>query len=228
MFSFNVSTGAGQSASTAVGRWLHAALAVALMIGALLAGGSGSAAAASPMLALGGDAPVASYQATKRVVASQVVLRYAYQKQETGYWCSAAAARIALSVRGKYVSQGALAQYMRVSPSIGLPNINNLRDALNYYTGTRYYETKQLASDAALRKSLRYDVLYNVSRGHAVVINVTRIAGARFAGHYATIVGYSRNGAEYLISDPASASRWAIWLGADDVASGVKLRRYVA
>ncbi|MGA8116912.1 MAG: C39 family peptidase [Actinocatenispora sp.] len=161
--------------------------------------------------------------------AAESVLPYTYQAQETGYWCSAAAAKIALSARGVSVSQSELASYMNVTPDVGLPDIGNLESALDTYEGTTYYEVKQWSSDSELASKLQADVLYNVDRGHAVVINVIRIADASFpGGHYATIVGYRNGGSEYLIADPASSARSGIWLGSDDVASGIKLRRYVA
>lgn len=197
-----------------LGSLLATAVAVVSMIG--LAGGAAHAATASNVVPEVG-------------IAAEGVLGHQYQVQETGYWCSAAAARIALSARGKSVSQADLARFMKVTSSVGLPNIKNLENALDNYTGSTYYQVKQWSSDAQLREKLAADVRYNVDRGHAVVINVIRVAGANFpGGHYATIVGYRNGGAQYAIADPASASRRLIWLGADDVASGIKLRRYVA
>ncbi|KAA2266036.1 hypothetical protein F0L68_02615 [Solihabitans fulvus] len=197
--------------------------ALGLLVGTALTMGTlmGAAGTANAVTEPGVDASAVQY-------AGEKVLPHDYQVQQTGYWCSAAAAHIALSVRGKSVSQGELARYMHVDGN-GLPNINNLADALNHYTGSRYYQVKQWGSDAELRQKLTADVQYNVDRGHAVVINVVRIGSAHFpGGHYATIVGYRAGGGEFAIADPASASRQLIWLSAGDVAGGIKLHRYVA
>jgi hypothetical protein len=167
-------------------------------------------------------------QVSPRPLPTAATLKYEYQVQQTYYWCAAASARIALTARGKYVRQADLASYMRITPSLGLPNIGYLRDALNHFTGTSYYQVKQWSSLAELRVKLRADVMYNVARGHAVVLNVNRIDSSTFAGHYAPIVGYRYNATEYLIADPASASRRYIWRDANTVASWVKLSRYVA
>ncbi len=162
------------------------------------------------------------------VVAGGKVLKYGYEVQKTGYWCSAAAARIALTVRGKTVSQAELANYMHVTRN-GLPNIGNLRDALNHYTGSHFYQVKQWPNNGVLKSKLTADVRSDVDRGYAVVINVVRIGNAHFpGGHYATIVGYRNGGAQFAIADPASAKRRLVWLSADDVVGGIKLHRYVA
>lgn len=153
---------------------------------------------------------------------------FQYQQQETGYWCAAASARIALTAKGKYIPQSTLASYMGIRPDIGLPNINNLKNALNHYTGVGYYQVKQWGSDAELRTRLLADVKFNVDRGWATVINVTRLGGRSYpGGHYAVIVGY-RGSTHYAISDPAYPQHQRIWLTVSDVTSGIKLRRYVA
>ncbi|HIV57302.1 MAG TPA: C39 family peptidase [Candidatus Stackebrandtia faecavium] len=154
---------------------------------------------------------------------------HTYRVQETSYWCSAASAQISLSARDISVDQSELASYMGVTPDVGLPNIANLRDVLNDYTGGAGYKVKQWSSDAELTQKLTEDVIYNVDGGYTVVLNVTRIADAEFpAGHYAPIVGYRDGGAEFLIADPSNSARQSIWLSAGDVVGGVKLYRYVA
>ncbi|MDX8149445.1 C39 family peptidase [Lentzea sp. BCCO 10_0061] len=134
------------------------------------------------------------------------VLPHQFQVQKTGYWCSAAAARIALAARGK-----------------------NLADALDHYTGSTCYEVKQWSTDAQLLQKLKADVVYNADRGHAVVINVIRLNDRNCSGgHYATIVGYRAGGNEFAVSDPACAGDGLHWLSASTVSSGIKLRRDVA
>ena len=223
MFSSTVSSATGAPVPMLIRRRLRVPLALALATAALSATGAAPA-TAEPRPA---PTPPSNYD-WRPDVSIQKRLNYAYEVQATSYWCSAAAARIALSVRGRFIRQEHLASRMRVSSSIGLPNIANLAEALNHYTNSNYYEVKDLNNDAALRSSLRSDVLVNVRNGHAVVINVKRIATATFDGHYATIVGYRKAGYEYLVSDPASASRKSIWLTAEDVVSSIKLHRYVA
>ena len=161
------------------------------------------------------------------VVPGEKIVPHEYQVQQTPYWCSAAAARIALTARGKTVSQAELARYMHVGHA-GLLDITNLKNALNHYTGTNHYQVKKW-SISVLRSKLTEDVQNDVNQGYAVVIDVTRIGTAYFGGgHYATIVGYRHGGAEFAIADPSKAKRHLIWLSAEDVARGIKLQRYVA
>ena len=156
------------------------------------------------------------------------VLPHEFQVQKTGYWCSAAAARIALTTRGRKVEQSTLASYMKVTTN-GLPNIKNLESALDHYTGSTYYQVKQWSSDTQLLQRLKEDVIYNANKGHAVVINVIRLNGRSYSGgHYATIVGYRAGGNEFAVADPAYAGGRLAWLSASNVSSGIKLRRYVA
>jgi len=72
------------------------------------------------------------------------VLPYEFQVQKTGDWCSAAAARIALTARGKKVEQSTLASYMKVTTN-GLPNIKNLESALDHYTGSQWNEGRHVS-----------------------------------------------------------------------------------
>ncbi|MEV6240791.1 C39 family peptidase [Lentzea sp. NPDC051838] len=161
-------------------------------------------------------------------IQAEGVLPHEFQVQKTGYWCSAAAARIALTARGKKIEQSTLASYMKVTTD-GLPNIKNLESALDHYAGTTYYQVKQWSNDTELQRRLKEDVIYNVSRGHAVVINVIRLNGRNYSGgHYATIVGYRAGGNEFAVADPAYAGGKLAWLTGANVSSGIKLRRYVA
>lgn len=189
-------------------------------------------------IALGLSTPVAALAASNETVIpaaaelgiqGEGVLPHQFQVQQTGYWCSAAAARIALTARGKYPSQQELANYMKLTPSTGLPNIKNLENALDRWTGSTYYQVKQWGDNATLLAKLKYDVRYNADRGHAVVINVIRLNGRNYSGgHYATIVGYRAGGNQFAVADPAYAGGALHWLDAGNVASGIKLRRYVA
>ncbi|MCP2249156.1 C39 family peptidase [Lentzea aerocolonigenes] len=166
--------------------------------------------------------------AAELAVQGEGVLPYEFQVQKTGYWCSAAAARIALTARGKKVEQSTLASYMKVTTD-GLPNIKNLESALDHYTGSTYYQVKQWSSDTQLKQRLKEDVIYNANKGHAVVINVIRLNGRSYSGgHYATIVGYRAGGNEFAVADPAYAGGRLAWLSVSSVSSGIKLRRYVA
>jgi len=79
------------------------------------------------------------------------------------------------------------------------------------------------------RAAARDDLQRNVSKGHAVVINVIRLNGRNYSGgHYATIVGYRASGNEFAVADPAYAGGRLAWVSASNVSSGIKLRRYVA
>ncbi|GLZ33596.1 hypothetical protein Lesp02_57840 [Lentzea sp. NBRC 105346] len=183
---------------------------------------------AAPVSAIAAPGETVIPAAAEMNVQGEGVLPYEFQVQKTGYWCSAAAARIALTAKGKHVEQSTLASYMHVDQN-GLPNIKNLESALDHFEGTTYYQVKQWANDAQLLQKLKYDVVYNADRGHAVVINVIRLNGRNYSGgHYATIVGYRAGGNEFAVADPAYAGGRLAWLSAANVASGIKLRRYVA
>lgn len=203
------------------------AVKLAKITGAIAAAGVAMTILTAPV-ALASPGEIVVPAAAELGVQAEGVLPHEFQVQKTGYWCSAAAARIALTARGKKVEQSTLASFMKVTTN-GLPNIKNLENALDHYTGSTYYQVKQWSTDAQLREKLRADVVYNANRGHAVVINVVKLNGRNYSGgHYATIVGYRAGGGEFAVADPAYAGGALHWLKADNVASGIKLRRYVA
>ena len=169
------------------------------------------------------------------------VLSYSYRQQETYFWCSAAAAQIALSMRGTTVSQEQLRRQLNLAPrngvrppsdpfygeTLGLQDPAHLVKTLNSYDPEKPYELR-MPSNSEVRVALRNDVRYNVNHRLGVLINVTKTGDLEVDGHYMTIVGYRSGGARYLIADPFDSARKRVWMSADEVLSVLKLNRYIA
>lgn len=160
------------------------------------------------------------------------VLNATNQAQTQWYYCSAAAARMAISVSSNSPpSQDQLARELALGApgEWGLENPDLLTKVLNTHipgAGYKFYYATSASSFGS-------DVFQSINRNRAVLINVTRIGpNGPWVGHWATVVGYSNYGAKLLVYDPwyGSSSR-SLWLSATEVYNGLKVannRRYVA
>lgn len=161
------------------------------------------------------------------------VLAHQYQAQQASHWCSAAAARIALTVQGRRdVTQATLAKDLQLpgahANGPGLQDITLLRNALNRYIPDNRYQLHQYGN-GVLPERLATHVRQNIDAKLAVVINVYWIGDTYFKpGHYATIVGYRANVSEFLVADPSNPQRRHVWLSAQTVVRGMKDNRYLA
>lgn len=140
------------------------------------------------------------------------VLNVSWQGQQRYYWCGPASARMALSTRtANLPSQTTLASALGTTVN-GTDHVGLIRNALNRYLGTTWFETKVMYDPPtqAQRDLLKRDVLLNIGKGYPIVANV--ISGWRPPGypggtiyHYVTVVGYDQGGERVLIADPAGA-----------------------
>ncbi|GAA4016292.1 hypothetical protein GCM10022247_44170 [Allokutzneria multivorans] len=170
----------------------------------LVSGGVVSAAPATP--ASKAEASAGSVNAL-----SSKVLNHTWYGQETWYWCGPGSAKMAIATRRTPPSQQQLANYMGTTTN-GTNHIGLVRNALNYYIGTSWFEVKNLPDppSQAQRDRLQYDLVLNVNNNFPMVANV--VSGWRPPGypggtiyHYVAVVGYRAGGAEALIADPAAA-----------------------
>jgi hypothetical protein len=140
-----------------------------------------------------------------------ITLPFSWEGQQTYYWCGPASTRIALSVGvASPPSQNTLAMFMGTTTA-GTDHIGLVRDALNYYWGTSWFETKDMYDPPtqAQRDLLKADILLNLGNGYPIVANVW--SGWRPPGyppgeifHYVAVVGYADGGETVLIADPAA------------------------
>lgn len=140
-----------------------------------------------------------------------VTLEAEWQGQQTGYWCGPGATRIALSTEmSDPPSQATLADFLGTTTA-GTDHIGLVRDALNHYLQTSWFETKEMYDPPteAQRDLLAQDIVLNLSNGHPLVANV--VSGWRPPGypsgtiyHYVAIIGYADGGQSVLIADPAA------------------------
>jgi hypothetical protein len=140
-------------------------------------------------------------------------------------------------------SQQTLATYMGTTTD-GTDDISLVRNALNHYLGTTWYEAKYLPDppSQAERDLLKQDIVYDLSRGWPLVANV--VSGWRPPGypggtiyHYVAIVGYDQGGDLVLIADPAGdgagGSSWTnvprtYWISVYDLGTWIGGKGYTA
>jgi hypothetical protein len=170
-------------------------------------------------------------------VAGEHVLQVDYQVQETGYWCGPAATRIALSARGVYRSQAALAAELGTHIG-GTDHIGQVTNVLGGYVG--WYETKEMPNDPptqAQRDLLWRDIVLDIDNGYAIVANIVAPPGNQPPGyppgqtiyHYFTVIGYNDANMTVLIADPASfGGNQIYWLTFNQLATLIPPKGYSA
>jgi hypothetical protein len=143
------------------------------------------------------------------VPAAAKTLSYSWQGQSTYYYCGPASTRMALSARISPPDQGTIAGWEGTDEN-GTDDTANVVSALNHFLNTGWYERKPVSDPPtqAQRDLLKYDLVYDVDRGYAMVANV--VSGWRPPGypsgtiyHYVAIVGYADDGNTAVIADPA-------------------------
>ena len=177
------------------------------------------------------------------LTATQKVLTYSYQAQQTGYWCGPASTRIALSARmASPPSQAQLAAQLGTTTA-GTNHIGLVTGALNSVLRTTYYETKWMPSDpptTAQRDLLWRDITYDIDRGYALVANIVAPASnhppcypSYTIYHYVAVVGYKIDGAGAkwaLVADPANfcGDSKPYWLTFNQLATLIPPKGYSA
>jgi hypothetical protein len=178
---------------------------------------------------LGAGTLVGVLPATTAQAGVQRTVAYEYVRQQTQSWCSAASSFIALSSR-RNPTQAGLARDLGLSGGSGLQDPLRIAAVLNQrlgLTGAAHRYVFRQPPAGTLKERLRMRVVASIDAGHAVVINMDRVAGDTYsAGHYVAIVGY-RDGA-YKIADPDEPARNGVWFRADDVVAWNKLNRFTA
>ena len=150
------------------------------------------------------------------LTATQKILSYNYQVQQTGYWCGPASTRIALSVRmASPPTQAQLAGQLGTTTA-GTNHIGLVTSVLNADLRTTYYGNKWMPNDpptTAQRDLLWRDITYDIDRNYALVANIVAphriILRATQTTQSITIavVGYKVDSAGNrwaLIADPAN------------------------
>jgi len=192
------------------------------------------------LLIAGAGAGVA---ATVSAPAAQAAgVNYLYQVQSRYNYCSAASARIALSSpflrrdsseNRTPPSQNSLAQGLNLDPYDGAASTTGLKDptliakVMNNRLGiagqARRYRFR-ISPSGSLYTDLQAKVRASVSAGYPVVINMNRVDGDTFGGHYIAIVGYDAG--RYKIADPYRSSRNGVWRRKQDIVDWNKLNRF--
>ncbi|WP_238009163.1 C39 family peptidase [Dactylosporangium sp. AC04546] len=175
---------------------------------------SGSGAGSTPSAA-GSPSPKGTPSAAASPSAPAAkTLSYQFQWQENFYFCGPAATRIALSSRGVQQTQNRVAESLHTTVN-GTDSADDTTRALNELTGGSFYKSHFIRSEAVTQADadqLRADVVHAVSSGYAVVANIAGTATDNDGnahsypgGHFLTVVGYSDDGQNVTIADPADA-----------------------
>ncbi|MFJ2088157.1 C39 family peptidase [Streptomyces sp. NPDC087901] len=173
--------------------------------------------------------------------AKKTLSAYKFQTQSTYYYCGPAATRLALTQRGKTVSQKTLAKDLKVEQNgKQTDSISLVTKVLNKRLKTSWYENKWIGGNTASSaevKRLKADIKYDIHRGRAIVANVygtaTDTAGRKHSynqGHYLTVVGHSKKGDRAVIEDIAmkSSSRHRYSMTTKRLATWIASRGYSA
>ncbi|MGC5020169.1 C39 family peptidase [Micromonospora sp. DT47] len=161
------------------------------------------------------------------------VLHYDYQRQPNSYYCAPAATRIALSTKGKIVSQREVAKKLGTTEA-GTNSVNDTTRVLNELTGGGYETTEIEGAEANPEQvgTLRTDVVEAVDAQRGVVANITGTAvdthGNQYSyesGHYVSVVGYRNGGHTMRIADPYDPTKH-YWMRDEKVADWIAERGY--
>ncbi|MFE7042654.1 C39 family peptidase [Streptomyces atratus] len=160
----------------------------------------------------------AQYPTPDRVIpTSKTLSAYKFQKQKENYYCGPAATRLALTQRGKKVSQKTLAGDLKVEQNgKQTDNIGLVTKVLNKRLKGSPYKNKWIPGNDATTaqvKRLKKDIKDDINKGYVIVANVYGTAydtkGRKHAynqGHYLTVVGYTNSGDNAVIEDIAISS----------------------
>jgi hypothetical protein len=191
---------------------------------------------ATPLLA---PAPPTAPAQPSPAPPSSKVLDYQFQLQVNGYYCGPAATRIALTARGKSLSQAVVASALGTTTG-GTDSAHDTTRALNSLLGgPPVYRTHLIrgnSATAAERDQFQSDVIQAITNGYVVVANIvgsaTDLAGGGHGyggGHYVTVVGYRDDGRTVKVADPANQNvDGAYWMTVSSFANWMAHRGYSA
>jgi Peptidase_C39 like family len=182
-------------------------------------------------------AEAAKAAVAKKAAPAALELYYQYGVQTTPWYCGPAAARMALSARGIYPSQDALAAQLGTTVN-GTNSSADIARVLNAVTKTSNYQATSIPSKSVNKQQvekLRADVVDAVSHGYPVVMNIvgssTDVSGETLSfpgGHYITVVGYRDNGTRVKIGDSANPNKSSYWMSTANLANWAGTRGYAA
>nr|WP_240942857.1 C39 family peptidase [Planosporangium thailandense] len=165
-------------------------------------------------------------------------MTFQYQAQINGWYCGPAATRIALTARGKFPTQDAVAAVLGTTTS-GTDSAADTTRGLNALLGETTYQTHLIAGNAptpAEAAQFQTDVVRAVGNGYAVVANIVGTAvdvtGAAHSygnGHFLTVVGYRDDGRTVDVADPANpGGDGTYWMATANFARWMAHRGYSA
>jgi Peptidase_C39 like family len=164
-------------------------------------------------------------------------LYYQYGVQTTGWYCGPAATRMALTARGLYPSQDALAGQLGTTIN-GTNSSADIARVLNAMTRTSVYQVTSIPTKTVSKRQvekLRADVVDAISQGYPVVMNTagsgTDVNGNTYSfpgGHYIVVVGYQYNGTRVKIADSANPNAASYWINTSNLAEWAGTRGYAS
>jgi hypothetical protein len=163
-------------------------------------------------------------------------LTFDFESQINGYYCGPAATRIAASARISAPSQDSIANAMGTTTN-GTNSAADTTRELNNLEGTSFYHTTFIPnSDATSAETdqLQADVVHAISNGYGIVANIVGSAQDTAGnyheydgGHYISIIGYTDNGRDVRIADPAVSEDQGLYtMSTIDLANWMGTRGY--
>ncbi|RKN48538.1 C39 family peptidase [Micromonospora endolithica] len=206
-----------------------------LVAGGCIAGPAAAAHAAPTTIAPPGTTTTGSTARADKADKAERRLGVEYQAQPNFYYCGPAATRIALSAKGKALTQDQVAKMLGTTEA-GTDSALDITRVLNELTGAGYETTEipgPVAKPAEVDR-LRADVRDALEAGRPVVANIKGTAvdtagnpHSYEGGHYLTLVGYRDGGDLLRIADPA-APEGEYWMTLEKVANWIAERGYSA
>lgn len=162
---------------------------------------------------------------------SDVTLPHTFQLEpggNLGAYCGPASTRVVLSCQGLTPSQDDIAALEGTNVSGETDSVANVLTAINHYLPTAEYVTVLIpGSDATVAQAsqISASLVSSINAGFGIVCNVVGPIqtndGSSYSypsGHYVGVVGYTDNGANFLVEDVAvreyyvTAAAMATWI----------------
>lgn len=149
---------------------------------------------------------------------ADLTLPHEFQKQINYYYCGPAATRVALTPWGIYRTQQELAAQLGTTTTYGTNSSEDVVRVMNAWLGAGKYESEYIGGSVASPEAtteFRWTAVDSINKWLPVVCNVVgpiRSVDGFYAtypgGHYVTIVGYKRDGEEFLVADVDKHEYW--------------------
>ncbi|GAA5200641.1 hypothetical protein GCM10023322_78980 [Rugosimonospora acidiphila] len=162
-------------------------------------------------------------------------LKFDFEYQINGYYCGPASTRMAASTKIAAPSQDTIAMAMGTTTA-GTNSAADTTAELNRLEGTSFYHTTFIPGSSATSAEmdqLQANVVHAISNGYGVVANIVGsaqdLSGGYHeydGGHYIAVIGYSDNGRDVHIADPAGEGADTYWMTTIDLANWMGTRGY--